>query len=58
MAQLVLGPMLRHADATSTPAPDQTPFASSSRAMTGLTAVCQTTHWWPCSRIDHSLSTT
>ena len=32
--------------------------ASSSRATTGLIAVCQTTHWWPYSRIVHSLSTT
>ena len=41
-----------------TPDPDHVPRASSSRAMTGLIAVCQTTHWWPYSRIVHSLSTT
>ena len=47
-----------NASGPSTPLPDQVPAASSSRATTGLTAVCQTTHWWPYSRIDHSLSTT
>ena len=38
--------------------PRQAPVASSSRATTGLTAVCQTTACEPYSRIDHSLSTT
>ena len=47
-----------NASGPSTPAPDQVPRAISSRATTGLTAVCQTTHWWPYSCIDHSLSTT
>src|SRR3954447_5423789 len=46
------------ASGPSTPVPDHVPAASSSRATTGLTAVCHTTHWWPYSRIDHSLSTT
>ena len=48
----------RSASGPRTPAPDQTPVASSSRATTGLTAVCQTTHWAPYSRhrvgvVDH-----
>jgi hypothetical protein len=38
--------------------PDQVPSASSSRAITGLSAVCQTTHWLSYSRIVHSLSLT
>ena len=47
-----------NASGPSTPAPDQTPVASSSSATTGLTAVCQTTHWWPYSAhrplvVDH-----
>ena len=35
------------ASGPSTPAPDQVPLASSSRATTGLIAVCHTTHWAP-----------
>ena len=46
------------ASGPSTPAPRQTPVAMSSRATTGLTAVCQTTAWAPNSAIDQALSTT
>ena len=35
------------ASGPSTPVPDQVPSASSSRATTGLIAVCHTTHWAP-----------
>ncbi len=38
--------------------PDQAPECSSSSAITGLYAVCQTTHWWPHSRMQCSLSAT
>lgn len=46
------------ASGPSTPTPDQAPLASSSSATTGLTAVCQTTHWESYSLIDHALSVT
>lgn len=46
------------ASGPSTPVPTQAPPASSSRATTGLTAVCQTTACDPYCSIDHSLSTT
>src|SRR6478609_3535098 len=49
---------LSNASGPSTPAPDQVPFATRSRATTGLTAVCQTTAWEPYSSIVCSLSTT
>ena len=48
----------RLGQAPSTPEPDHTPVASSSSATTGFTTVCQTTHWAPCSAIDHASSTT
>ena len=47
-----------NASGPRTPEPVQAPVATSSRATTGLTAVCHTTAWEPYSRIDHSLSTT
>jgi two-component system sensor histidine kinase BaeS len=47
-----------NASGPSTPEPVHAPVASSSRAITGLIAVCQTTAWEPYSRIDHWLSTT
>ncbi len=40
------------------PTPDQAPDAMSSRARTGLMAVCQTTAWEPYSDMHQSLSTT
>ena len=47
-----------NASGPSTPTPDQVPSASSSRATTGLIAVCQTTACEPYSAIDQALSTT
>ncbi len=47
-----------NASGPRTPAPDQTPLASSSRAITGLIAVCQTTAWAPSRPHVSSLSTT
>ncbi len=46
------------ASGPSTPTPRQVPFASSSSATIGLTAVCHTTHWAPYSLIVSSLSAT
>src|SRR4051794_8458845 len=46
-----------NASAPNTPTPDHVPVASSSKATTGFTAVCQTTACERYSRMDHSLST-